>query len=88
MNQIKKFFTKTETVTTKDWYDKETTKEVTTLRLGRVILAVILALALILTPILTVRFIPTGYTGILTSFGNLFILLYSSQNLSFIFKLF
>lgn len=70
MNQIKKFFTKTETVTYTDFYDREKTKEVTTLRLGRVIIAAILALALILTPILTVRFIPTGYTGILTSFGK------------------
>ena len=70
MNQIKKFFTKTETVTTKDPYYGEKTKEVTTLRLGRIIITGILVLALVLTPILTIRFIPTGYTGILTTFGK------------------
>ena len=70
MNSTKNFFTKTETVAYTDIYDREKTKEVTTLRLGRVIVVGLLALVFILTPILTVRFVPTGYTGILTTFGK------------------
>ena len=69
MNSIKNFFTKTETTTYKTYSGIET-EEVTTLRLGRVIVACLIALILVLTPILTVRFIPTGYTGILTTFGK------------------
>lgn len=69
---MKKFFTKEITVKVTDrWGDKTgATKTETELRMGRVIGCGIVAVLLVLTLILSVTRIPTGHTGVVSSFGR------------------
>lgn len=66
------FFTK-ETIVdvTNHWGDKTgETKTVTSLRIGRIVACGIVAFILILSLLLSMTTIPTGHTGVITSFGR------------------
>lgn len=69
---MKKFFTKEITVEVTDrWGDKTgATKTETKLRIGRVIACAIIAFLLVLTLILSITRIPTGHTGVVSTFGR------------------
>ena len=69
---MKKFFTKEVTVEVTDrWGDKMgLTRTETELRMGRVIACAIIAFLLVLTSILSITRIPTGHTGVVSSFGR------------------
>lgn len=69
---MKKFFTKEITVEVTDrWGDKTgVTKTETKLRIGRVITCAIIAFLLVLTLILSITRIPTGHTGVVSTFGR------------------
>lgn len=69
---MKKFFTKEITVEDKDCWGAKTgkTKTKTELRTGRVITCAFVAFLLVLTFVLSITKIPTGHTGVVSSFGR------------------
>lgn len=69
---MKKFFTKEIEVDVTDrWGDKTGEKRIDTeLRMGRVIPCAVIAFLLVLTLILSITRIPTGHTGVVSSFGR------------------
>ena len=69
---MKKFFTKEITVEVTDIWGGKTgaTKTETKLRVGRVIACAIVAFLLVLTLILSITRIPTGHTGVVSTFGK------------------
>lgn len=66
---MKKFFTK-EIITTKHTIYGDVNETKIQLRMGRVIACAIIAFLLVLTLILSITRIPTGHTGVVTTFGK------------------